>query len=413
MSTGYYKTIETLTSAGKFHICLGLERVTRILEIMGNPQNNLKIIHVAGTNGKGSTCAILANILYKAGYNIGLYTSPHLVNYTERIKINNKEISKDDFSRYMDYVCNLADTNNIHLTEFEILTAGAFKYFSDNEVDIAVIETGLGGRLDATNVIENTLMSVITSISVDHKDRLGETIEEIAFEKAGIIKPSSDVIVSGFNQGFDVIYENAIGKKSNIHIPSYEIEIIFENEINYAIVDGEAYEFPILGLHQKQNLELVLKSIEILLQKGYNITKDSIVRGLKTSFWPGRLQYIKEKGVIIDGAHNFDAAKELIKSLNFYFPDKKRTWIYGSLDTKDYKNIIKTLVKPNDTVYFYEFENKHSIKLSDIQNCILNKINILNLSEAENILDKKMENSVKIITGSLYIVGEFINYLTV
>ena len=162
----YKQSIELLTSQGKFYIKLGLERVQAILELLGNPQDKLKIIHVAGTNGKGSVSSTVANVLKCADYKVGLYTSPHLVEYTERIRINNEEIPQDIFANYLEEICTLADKHEIHLTEFEILTVLAYKYFADNKVDIAVIETGLGGRFDATNVTKNTFISVITSISL-------------------------------------------------------------------------------------------------------------------------------------------------------------------------------------------------------------------------------------------------------
>ena len=184
----YEQAKELLTSQGKFHIKLGLERVQAVLKLLKNPQDKVKIIHVAGTNGKGSVCSIVANILKCAGYKVGLYTSPHLVEYTERIRINNEEIPQNIFADYIEKICNLADEHEIHLTEFEILTVMAYKYFADNKVKIAVIETGLGGRFDATNVTKKTFISVITSISLDHTDRLGDTVEKIAFEKEGIIK---------------------------------------------------------------------------------------------------------------------------------------------------------------------------------------------------------------------------------
>ena len=169
----YIDTINLLTSQGKFYINLGLDRISKILDLLGNPQDKLKIIHVAGTNGKGSACTIIAAILVKSGMKTGLYTSPHIYEYTERIKINGYDIKKDDFTRYIFEICKIADENNIHLTEFEILTAVMFKYFADNNVDIAVVETGLGGRFDATNVIKKNLCSIITHIDLDHTEILG------------------------------------------------------------------------------------------------------------------------------------------------------------------------------------------------------------------------------------------------
>ena len=192
----YNDAIKLLTSQGKFYINLGLDRMQQILNLLGNPQEGLKCIQVAGTNGKGSVCTMLDSILRTAGFKTGLYTSPHIFEYTERIKISGVDISKQDFANYTKQITILADKNNIHLTEFEILTTIMFKYFADNNIDIAIIETGLGGRFDATNVISSNICSVITHIDLDHTDRLGDTKEKIAYEKAGIIKKDSIVITS-------------------------------------------------------------------------------------------------------------------------------------------------------------------------------------------------------------------------
>ena len=204
MINNYEKAVELLTSQGKFYINLGLERIALILDLLGNPQDKLKCIHVAGTNGKGSVCAMIAAVLETASIKTGLYTSPHIFEYTERIKINGSEISKEDFANYIFDICEIADKNSIHLTEFEILTAVMFKYFADNNVEVVVLETGLGGRFDATNVIKSNLCSIITHIDLDHTERLGNTRSEIAFEKAGIIKPDCPVITC---EGYEEVNE--------------------------------------------------------------------------------------------------------------------------------------------------------------------------------------------------------------
>ena len=188
MTEKYLKTEQFLHSTEKFCIKLGLERISATLELLGNPQDKIQVIHVAGTNGKGSVCTLTAEILKHAGYKTALYTSPHLFKYNERFKINGQDISDDGFADYTNSVNLLAERNGIDLTEFEILTAAACKYFYDNKVDFAVMETGLGGRFDAVNAVKKPVVTAVTSISIDHKDRLGDTIEKIAFEKAGIIK---------------------------------------------------------------------------------------------------------------------------------------------------------------------------------------------------------------------------------
>ncbi len=407
----YDKAIEIITSHGKFHICLGLDRVSQVLEMLGNPQDKLNVIHVAGTNGKGSVCSILSNILTRSGYKTGLYTSPHLFDYTERIKIDNNDISKNNFADYIIEICELAEKNDVHLTEFEILTVAAYKYFYDQKVDIAVIETGLGGRLDATNVIKKNLLSVITSISIDHIDRLGNTIDQIALEKAGIIKPNSDVVFDSENFGKEILVKCVKEKNAKWHAPNQKVEFEFDGIKNYAVFDGQRVEFSLLGLWQKNNLELVLEAVNVLNSKGIEISKDSLLSGLKTAVWPARMQYIAEKNIVIDGAHNIDGAKKLKESLKYYFPNKKRLWIYGSLNTKEYLKIMDELFEDDDIVYIYEFSNKNSIKLEDIKLYKNTQFEKINISKAENILNYYDKNCLKIIAGSFYMIGEIFNTL--
>ncbi len=404
----YIDAVSTLTSQGKFHICLGLDRVKQVLDLLGNPQEKIKVIHVAGTNGKGSVCSILASILSEAGYMVGLYTSPHLIEYTERVKINGVEIEKGIFAEYVSDICDIADQNSIHLTEFEILTVLAYKYFYNQGVDIAIIETGLGGRFDATNVITGTLLSIITSISIDHKDRLGDSIEKIAFEKAGIIKKNTPVIVGTSNMGLSVILNKAIAIGAKAIIPSESVELLFENGINYALFKGVKYEFALLGLWQKENLELVLEAIAYLRSIGLFISDKSIIYGLKNVYWPARMQYIKEKNMLIDGAHNVDAATKLIKSLNYYFPATKKRWIYGSLDTKEYEKIINILFVPEDEIYIYEFENKNAVGIKDIKIKLKNDKFSIKLYKAENTLSFSEQKCLTIVSGSFYMIGDFL-----
>lgn len=402
MENLYSKAIDLLCSQGKFYINLGLDRIDKLLNLIDNPQNKIKTIHIAGTNGKGSVCAMLNSILISAGYNVGLYTSPHLVNYTERIKINNNEISQKDFGKYIFEICKLADDNKIDLTEFEILTASAFKYFADNNVDIAIIETGLGGRYDATNTIETPLMSIITSISLDHTDRLGTTFEQIAFEKAGIIKENSKVITSNYNNGFETIKQIANDKKATLIPVETPIEINFINGKNLIDYNSEKIEFSLLGLYQKENVSLVLKAIEYLQTKGFNIPLNAVKNGLKTVKWNARLEYLKEKNILIDGAHNPDAAKELSKSLDYYFKNEKRIFIYSTINTKDYAQITKILFRPEDEIYYLDFNYYNAVKFEEFSK-IYPQAKHINKTQLKEILTK---DGLKILTGSLYMIGE-------
>lgn len=399
----YTDAIKILTSQAKFQIKLGLERVQSILNLIDNPQNKLKIIHIAGTNGKGSVSSILANILKCSGYKTGLYTSPHLVKYTERFKINNIDISEEVFSTYIETICSIAEANNIDLTEFEILTVCALKYFYDNSVDIAIIETGLGGRFDATNTSDNTLLSIITSISLDHTDRLGNTIDKIAYEKAGIIKKNSNVIISEENLGYDVIKNYADSQNSKIIPAVQNIQTVFENKQNYIIYGDKKYEFSLLGTYQNKNLQLVLTAVEFLRNKNFSISENELTQALKTVRWPARLEYIKEKNLIIDGAHNPDAAIELKKSLDYYFPNQSRLFIYSTLNTKDYQSIARNLFNEDDKIYYIEFDHPQAVSYEEYKSIInIKGLNKLSRTDLEYLLSK---NHLKIISGSLYMIG--------
>ena len=407
MENLYEQAKNLITSREKFHICLGLDRVSKVLELLKNPQKNLRIIHVAGTNGKGSVCAILSKIFTCAGYKTGLYTSPHILEYTERIKINQKDISKNDFAQLIFEISDIAKKNEIYLTEFELLTVAAYKYFSDKETDICVIETGLGGRLDATNAIEKNLLSVITSISLDHTDRLGNTIEKIAFEKAGIIKSGCPVLISQENRGFDTVLKIAEEKNSELLIPENNIELVFENNTNYALYKDKKYRFNLFGLWQKENLELALACIEYLNKTGYDIPENTIEKALKTVFWACRMQYIKKHNLLIDGTHNPDGARVLRQSLDYYFPDKKRVWIYGSLKTKDYKKVMQILFRNEDEVYFYNFDYPNSVKIEDFKK-IKPDARQINQFDLE-YLAAENKNNLIIISGSFYMIGEILS----
>ncbi len=406
-----YKTSkELLQSQGKFYINPGLDRMFSILKLIGNPQNKIKVIHVAGTNGKGSVCSILANILTCSGYKTGLYTSPHLIEYNERIKINGINISQNNFAEYINEITTLADSKNIDLTEFEILTAAAFKYFYDENVDIALIETGLGGRLDATNVCISPLLTVITSVSLDHTDRLGANYQAIAFEKAGIIKKNCPVIVSKNNNGYETIKQISKTRNAILLDEFFQFELQFENLQNYILINNKKFKFSLLGLYQKQNLELVFSAINYLISKEYNITETSMRKGFETVKWSARFDYIKQNNLIIDGAHNPAAAFELKKSLDFYFKNQKRTFIYSTLNTKDYKSIAQILFNDDDEIFFNEFQHKNALTFEEYKSNVkfLKNLNKLNPKETNLILNKK---NLKILTGSLYMIGEFYSKL--
>lgn len=380
MDKTYNNAIDLLTSQGKFYINLGLERISAVLDLLGNPQDKLKCIHVAGTNGKGSVCAIIASILTEAGMKTGLYTSPHIFEYTERIKINGCEISKDDFVKYIFEICEIADKNDIHLTEFEILTAVMFKYFSDNNVEVVVLETGLGGRFDATNVIKRNLCSIITHIDLDHTDRLGNTRSKIAFEKAGIIKPDCPVLTC---EGYEEIKDRA-------------------DECNSLFVMVAPYEdtanLSLKGTCQQENLSLALAAVRLLFPK---FLQSVIQDGIKSVKHPCRFQ-VCDNNLIIDASHNPNGAMALRESLDFYYPDKKRCFVFGCLKNKDYKKMMEILFEKRDEIYFYHFNNKNSCTVDELQEvCEFPSKQFTSLEELP-------DDYLKIVCGSFYMLNEII-----
>ena len=378
----YSDAVNLLRSNEKFCIKLGLDRISALLELLGNPQDRLKYIHVAGTNGKGSVCAIISTVLREAGIKVGLYTSPHIFEYTERINICGTDISKDDFAKYVERICTLADKNNIELTEFEILTAVMFKYFADNNVEVVVLETGLGGRYDATNVIKSNMCAVITHIDFDHTERLGNTIPEIAFEKAGIIKKGCPVFTC---EGYEVIKDKANETDSLLIIVSP-----CENMANLSLK----------GLYQQENLSLALAVVRYLFPE---ISETQIQNAISKVHHPYRFQYVKEKNMIIDAAHNPNGISGLRACLDFYYPDTKRRFIFGCLKNKDYKTMIQNLFEKGDEIYFYHFNYPNSATYDD-----LSLVCSYPSKEFKNDTFDYTDGKLTIVCGSFYMLSELL-----
>ncbi len=374
----YNQAIDFITSKNNFYIDLGLERILSVLEQLGNPQDKLKIIHVAGTNGKGSVCAMLESILREAGYKTGLYTSPHIWEYTERIKICGNEISREDFAKYTDIIKNCG----IHLTEFEILTVMMFMYFSENNIDVAIIETGLGGRLDATNVIKNNLCAIITQIDLDHTDRLGNTRDKIAFEKAGIIKQNCPVITS---MGYEAIRDRADELNSMFILVSPFVQQEFIDSLS------------LKGMHQIENLALVLTTIQYLFK---NIGNETIKIGLSKVKHPCRFEYVNKYHLILDASHNPNGIEALRNNLDLYYPTEKRRFIFGCLKTKDYKKMMEILFREGDEVYLNGFNYPNACSYKELKSaCPIEAKEYKDI----NILTK---DKLNIICGSFYMIGQ-------
>jgi dihydrofolate synthase / folylpolyglutamate synthase len=413
----YNEAISYIENTDKFGINLGLQRVQRLCELMGNPEKDLKIIHVGGTNGKGSTTTFISEILMAEGHKVGIYTSPYIERFTERIKINHREIAEDEVARLVNesrpLIDRLVEEGLEHPTEFEIITACAFKYFKEQKVDFVVLEVGLGGRFDATNII-TPLLSVITTISYDHTNILGDTLEKIAFEKAGIIKTDVPLVLYPQDkEALDVILRVAEEKDSRVHfVEDMKYDIISDTVegIEFNVHGGAEYrglKIRMLGEHQVRNALTALTAIQALEGIGDSSVKD----GLLKATWPGRFELIKKKPyIVLDGGHNLQGIEVLVKSVKRYFAGKKINVVTGMLGDKDYVNMMKGLceiassfitVEPNSPRALSSEELKHVAEelgkkaqaAKDIEEAVEMGISITG------------EEDVLIFCGSLYMIG--------
>lgn len=423
----YKEAIKYISDTYKFGSKLGLDNITKLTELLGNPQEKYKIIHVAGTNGKGSTSNMIHDVLVKCGYNVGLFISPFLQEFNERIQINKNRIGNDDLARITGIVKEKIDImlseGYNHPTEFEVVTAIGFKYFEEQNIDFLVLEVGLGGRFDATNVIKHPLISVITSISYDHMEYLGDTLEKIAFEKAGIIKENSNVVIYPQDKNIiDVIKEQAYKKNSKVYETNKnDIEIInstIEGQKllykNNELCNLKEFEISLLGEHQVYNCLCVLKTLELLEQMNYNISKNAIIDGLKNCKFAGRFEIIKHNPIILlDGGHNIDGIEYFSKAIKRYFKDKKIILFYGMLKDKYPEKIIKFLLDISKEIYTLTPNNpKRAMDCKELRNLILSKSSTIKVTAIENyhdivpILDKVSSDEIVAFVGSLYLIGD-------
>jgi dihydrofolate synthase/folylpolyglutamate synthase len=411
----YQKSLERLFSLHQFGIKLGLENISKLLDHIGNPQKQLKAIHVAGSNGKGSTSSFIASILQEYGFKIGLYTSPHLVKFNERIRINGKEIADDEIIKFLEN--NKKYIEEKSPTFFEITTAMAFEYFKNQKVDYAVIETGLGGRLDATNTI-NPLASVITSISLEHSRILGETLEKIAYEKAGIIKKKVPVFIGKLpEEAKSTIMKIALEKGSKVYQVQDEI-IEYKSYLKIKENHLTLYKTGLEGKHQLLNAALAI----ITLKKTLDLQEDKlIIKGvdniIKNTFLQGRYErYSKEPSVIFDAAHNLEGIESFIEQFKKEYKHYTKTvLIYGAMQDKSTAKMLR-LLKPLFKKIFVtstNYEKAASIKeLKEIAD--KNEIVVEELHEPVKMLQKFLQtksNDCLVILGSIYLLGDIKNKL--
>ena len=339
-----------LDEVSKYGSVLGLENMRELLDRLGNPQDDLKFIHISGTNGKGSVLAYLSTILSGAGYRTGRYISPTLFSYRERIQVDEQKIEKESLARHVTAIAKAIDKmkaeNAGNPTAFEVETALAFLYFKEKDCDIVVLETGLGGALDATNIIKTTVMEVIAPISMDHMEFLGDTLEKIAMQKAGIIKPHTSVVSASQEADAKKVLANVC--KENLCSmymvdPTQITDVIYDvEEQQFTYKNWKDIKITLAGSYQILNAALALEGVEELRRLGYHLTDEQVRKGLYRAVWRGRFTLLsKNPAVIIDGAHNPGAAKELKHSLDLYFKGKNLYYIFGVFQDKDYQEVIR------------------------------------------------------------------------
>ena len=468
----YSEAMEYLEELNVFGVSLGLVRIKKLLELMGNPQNAYKTIHVTGTNGKGSVTCMLTDILRKSGIRTGMYISPHLESYTERVVIDGDQVSQEKLATALTVVRDLCDfmvgEGDEHPTQFEVLTAAAFYLFKQDQVEYAVIEVGLGGLLDSTNVITPEV-SVITNVSLEHADKCGGTLEGIAEHKAGIVKPGVPVLTGAEGRALEIIQKVARDNKSAIYVagvdftskpvkplgqlsippnlgntslgnmnPSMvdlQIEALSALPYGRCAVDGEKsknqlveftahtdqmgdldYRLGMLGLYQVFNSGIAVAAAMLLAVNDLRITKSAIKKALQSAKWPGRFEVVPKTGyeLIIDGAHNPAGIIRLRESLDYYYPEQQRIFVLGILKDKDFAQMLATLLRPEDMVLFTTPLSQRAAKPEEL-------LEIASVAHKEAVDDPKAalergmdlteasvnegKETVLICAGSLYLIG--------
>lgn len=399
---------------------LGLDNIKKLMEVMGRPDKKLKFIHVAGTNGKGSTATYISSVLTKAGYKTGIYTSPSILRFNERFVIDHEEIDTDRIGDILQRIKTASEEHNIQITAFEAETALGIVYFAEEDCDFAVLEVGMGGRLDATNFIESPLVAVITNIGIDHIDYLGDTIEKIAFEKAGIIKKGSRV-VSYIQEDavIDVLNSTAMDNDAEVKYLDKELVDVTKIDIHgqvFSFMNHEDIEIKMIGDYQPYNASLALMAIDEIIEAGYPISDEDLKDGMKTAIIKGRFQLLSNDPiVIVDGAHNVQGVESLVNSLRDIYGDKKHIFVFGTLRDKDYIKSIEMTVPISKIYYTTRPDSDRALSSLDLKNQIIKQggdavaMGSTKAALTAAISTATADDSI-ICFGSLYQVGEVLEY---
>ncbi len=393
----------------------GLSRIRELLEKLGNPQKGMRFVHIAGTNGKGSCAAMTASVLKAAGCKTGLYTSPYLYRFNERMQIDGKEIPDETLAEIVTRVKPVAEAMEDHPTEFELMTAVAFLWYRQEACDVVVLEVGLGGRFDATNIIDAPVAAVIMNIGLDHTAVLGDTVEQIAFEKAGILKPGTEAVLFQQSESVTrVVRERCEELGVPLHIADFseirsEFDSLYGQSFTYR---GEAYALPLLGAHQLKNAAVVLELAEVLRRRGFKIEQNALEHGLYAVHWPGRFELLSEEPLfVVDGGHNPQCAQTVAENLLHYFPDKRRILLLGILRDKDYAGLTEILDPAADEYICITPESPRALPAEELAVFLRRYEKPVSVCESirdgvSRALDRSDDNSVVCAVGSLYSVGE-------
>lgn len=395
----------------------GLERISALCEALGNPQEGMRFIHVAGTNGKGSTSSMLSNILIKAGYKVGLYTSPYIYRFNERIRIDGEDIGDNELAQLTELIKPIADSMNDRPTEFELITAIAFEHFRRCKCDVVVLEVGMGGRFDSTNIIRYPLLSIITGISLDHVAFLGDTTEKIATEKAGIIKDCAPVLFGGEDEGALSVISNVCAERnSRLYRPDYSEIKNSSTSLEGAHFDYKNYKnvnISLLGEYQLRNASLVLEAVEILKSNGLKIGTDAIYQGLEGAKWRARFEIIhKNPTVIFDGAHNAEGIRAAVESIKKYYPAGGVCVVSGVLSDKDYITIAKSIGTVASAAFTITPDNPRALGAEDYAKVLcdagVKAIPTSSIPEALKLGTEYAKNNSTALfcLGSLYTYGQ-------
>ena len=392
----------------------GLERTEALLDKLGRPQDRLKYVHIAGTNGKGSCAAMLASILKAAGYRTGLYTSPYLFRFHERMQINGEPVSDEALADLVTRIRPLAEAMDDHPTEFELIPAAALLWFAEEHCAVVVLEVGLGGRLDATNVIAAPEAAVLLTIGLDHTAVLGDTLEQIAAEKAGILKPGCEAVAYQQQESvLEVFRQKAREVGAGLHVADFsqlvpEFDSLEGQSFTYR---GEPYALALLGDHQLRNAAVVLETVEVLRRRGWRIPRDAVEHGLYATAWPARFEPVSEEPpFIVDGGHNPQCAESVRRNLLHYFPESRRVLLVGVLRDKDYPALFDILNEAADAWVCVTPNSERALPAAELGKFLERYGKPVTVCESipdgvETAREQAGEDGMACAVGSLYMAG--------